>query len=177
MATKPTIHKARIALTDLDRNHYESLDLTVALHPSETTERMCARIVAYCINAAEGITFTTGISTRDEPDIQLTSLDNRMLAWIDVGEPSPDRLKKASRLAERVRVYSFNSKSDVWWNKTRPKLNTLGVVEVFQMPWAQIQAASALVKRTMDWSMMISEGAAFVTADNGDCEVAWRLLG
>ena len=112
MATKPTIHKARIALTDLDRNHYESLDLTVALHPSETTERMCARIVAYCINAAEGITFTTGISTRDEPDIQLTSLDNRMLAWIDVGEPSPDRLKKASRLAERVRVYSFNSKSD-----------------------------------------------------------------
>lgn len=175
MALKPTIHKARIALTDLDRNHYESLDLTVAQHPSETAERMCARILAYCINAAEGITFTTGISTPDQPDIRITSLDNRLLAWIDVGEPSPDRLKKASHLAEQVRVYSFNSKSDVWWRKEQARLGASGV-EIFQFPWAQIEGLRELVMRTMDWSMTISESTAFITAGNGDREISWHQL-
>ena len=54
MALKPTIHKASIALADLDRNHYDSLELTIAQHPSETTERMFVRMLAYCINAAGG---------------------------------------------------------------------------------------------------------------------------
>jgi uncharacterized protein YaeQ len=34
--------------------------------------------------------------------------------WIDLGEPSPDRIKKASRIAKEVKVYSFNRKSSHW---------------------------------------------------------------
>ncbi|QTG90759.1 YaeQ family protein, partial [Vibrio furnissii] len=47
MALKPTIYKFRIALTDMNRDHYDTLNLTVALHPSETEERMMARVLAY----------------------------------------------------------------------------------------------------------------------------------
>jgi hypothetical protein len=45
-------------LSDIDRNHYDSLNLTVAQHPSETTERMMVRILVFCINAQEHLEFT-----------------------------------------------------------------------------------------------------------------------
>lgn len=69
MALKPTIYKFRIALTDMNRDHYDTLNLTVALHPSETEERMMARVLAYCLNAHPQLQFTKGISTANEPDI------------------------------------------------------------------------------------------------------------
>ncbi|MFT6017167.1 MAG: hypothetical protein ACI809_002939, partial [Candidatus Azotimanducaceae bacterium] len=51
MALKPTIFKFSIDLSDLGRNYYETLNLTVAQHPSESIERMMARVLAYCIDA------------------------------------------------------------------------------------------------------------------------------
>jgi uncharacterized protein YaeQ len=175
MAQKPTIYKANIALNDLDRNYFDSLELTIAQHPSENLERMMVRVLAYCLNAQDRLTFTAGISTPDEPDIQVMSLDDRMLAWIDVGEPSFDRIKKASRLAEKVKIYSFNTKSDIWWQKEQDKFSTLNV-EVYQFDWEQVKQLSTLVERTMTLSMTISEQSVFITAVSGDCEVSWRQL-
>ena len=40
MAIKPTIYKFKISLSDLNRDYYTALNLTVAQHPSETVERM-----------------------------------------------------------------------------------------------------------------------------------------
>ena len=48
MATKPTIYKLTLAISDLNREYYDSVSLTVALHPSETLERMMASVMAYC---------------------------------------------------------------------------------------------------------------------------------
>ena len=44
MALKPTIYKAQVELADSDRNCFESVSLTLAKHPSETLERMSARL-------------------------------------------------------------------------------------------------------------------------------------
>lgn len=69
MALKPTIYKFRIALTDLNRDYYDSLNLTIALHPSETIPRMMARVLAFSMNASPTLLFTKGLSTVEEPDI------------------------------------------------------------------------------------------------------------
>ena len=60
MALKPTIYKFKIALADLNRQYYDTLNLTVAQHPSETLERMMARMLAFCLNAQESLAFTKG---------------------------------------------------------------------------------------------------------------------
>jgi len=39
-----------------------------------------------------------------------------------------------------------------------------------------IQALAGLVKRTMDFSVTISDGIVYVSAKNGDCEVPWMPL-
>ncbi len=175
MALKPTIYKFKIALTDLNRNYYDTLNLTIAQHPSETLERMMVRILAFCINAQESLSFTKGLSAAEEPDLWTHTLDGRISLWIDVGEPAADRIKKATRLAQTVKVYSFNSKSGIWWIQEQEKFNQL-TASVFQFQWKNIQALAKLVQRTMDISVTITGDSAYVATESGECEVAWVTL-
>ena len=175
MATKPTIYKLRIALSDLERNYYDSLNLTVALHPSETQERMMARVMAYCVNAQDDLHFAKGLSDTDEPDLWVRSLDQQTTLWIDVGEPSPDRVKKASRQAKRVLVYSFNSKSDVWWEQGGSKFERLSA-DIFRFDADDIVRFTQLLARTVDLSVTITGQSAYVTSDHGEAEVNWQTL-
>ncbi|MER2513447.1 MAG: YaeQ family protein [Nitrosomonas ureae] len=175
MALKPTIYKFKIALTDLNRNYYDTLNLTIAQHPSETLERMMTRMLAFCINAQESLSLTKGLSTVEEPDLWAHSPDGRIALWIDIGEPAPERIKKATRLAEMVKVYSFNSKSNIWWIQEQAKFNAL-TASIFQFQWCNIQALAKLAQRTMDISVTISEQSAYVATESGECEIGWVSL-
>ena len=106
MASNSKICKLTISLSDINHNHYDTLNLTVAQHPSETVERMMVRILVFCINARERLEFTKGLSAVDEPDIWARSLDDQLLLWIDVGEPSHERVKKASRINLHFQYYN-----------------------------------------------------------------------
>jgi len=175
VALKPTIYKLRITLSDINRDYYDTLNLTIAQHPSETHERMMARVLAFCINAQEYLVFTQGVCAAEEPDIWARTLDNQISLWIEVGEPSVDKIRKATGLSQTVKVYSFNSKSNTWWDQGREKINKL-TASVFQFQWGSIQALAALVKRTMDLSVTITDDTAYITAEYGACEVSWVSL-
>ncbi|MFC1236501.1 YaeQ family protein [Vibrio sp. F74] len=175
MALKPTIYKFRVALTDINNDYYDSLNLTIAQHPSESLQRMMARVVAFSMNAQPDLAFTKGLSNIEEPDIWHKTLDGQISLWIDVGEPDPERVKKSTRLARKVRVYSFNTKSDVWWKQNASKLNLLKA-EVYKFDAEGIETLATYVKRTMDFSIMLSGNTVFVSTENGDCEIEWREL-
>lgn len=175
MALKPTIHKFTISLSDLDREHYDSLSLTVAQHPSESPERMMVRVLAFCINAQDRLAFTKGLSETEEPDLWVKSLDDQIDLWIDVGEPGLDRLKKATRQSRLTRVYSFNSKSPTWWDQLQLRRSKLAV-DVFQFDWAAIQNLANLLERTMTMSVTITGDSAYIATERGECEVGWVAL-
>ena len=177
MALKPTVFKFNIALSDLNRNIYDSLNLTVAQHPSETVERMMARVLAFCMNAQEHLVFCRGLSASDEPDLWARTLDDRIALWIDVGEPAVARIKKATRISAAVKVYSFNAKakSDVWWQKGREQFKPLNV-SVTRFDWPSMQALAQGVARTMSFSVMISGESAYVSTEQGEWEVPWSVL-
>ena len=175
MALKPTIFKFNINLADLNRDLYDTLNLTVAQHPSETVERMMVRVMAYCLNAQEFLSFTKGLSVVEHPDIWAKNLADEFLLWIDVGEPAFERIKKARRQAQAVRIYSFNSKSDVWWQQSQGDFATLDI-EVHQFLFSQIQALAKLVKRSMDLSVTISGDSLYVAAECGECEIMCNVL-
>jgi uncharacterized protein YaeQ len=179
MALKPTIYKFKIALSDLNHDHYTALNLTVAQHPSETPERMMARVLAFCLHAYDDteqlMSFTKGLSSVDEPDIWLRSLDDQLQLWIDVGEPAFERMKKACRLSKQTVVYSFNAKSNVWWKQSMAQLQTLPL-DVVQFKYTEIQKLASLVERTMDWSITLSGESAFVATPSTQVEVSWHVL-
>lgn len=179
MALKPTIYKFNIALSDLNHNHFIQIPLTVALHPSETLERMTTRLMAFCLHSYDDpeqlMTFTKGLSSVEEPDIWRKGLDDQLQLWLDVGEPNFDRLKKAERLAKQTWVYTFNTKSPVWWKQNQPQLSTLGIT-IARFNWPEIQQLAAQIERTMDWSITLSDDSAFVATQREQVELNWQYL-
>jgi uncharacterized protein YaeQ len=179
MALKPTIYKFNITLADINNHHYPNLNLTVAQHPSETTERMIVRLLVFCLHSFDDsenlLAFTKGLSSADDPDIWQKTLDDQLLSWIDVGEPSFDRMKKACRLAKNTFVYSFNTKSDVWWRQNKSQFETLPI-QFFAFQWAQIQALAKQVERKSSWSITISDDLLYVSTAIEQLEVNWRGL-
>jgi uncharacterized protein YaeQ len=69
MALTPTIYRVSIHLSHIDRGCYEHLQATVARHPSETAERLVARLLAYALCYEPDLVFTKGIAAGDEPDL------------------------------------------------------------------------------------------------------------
>lgn len=175
MALKPTVYKFKISLSDLNRSHYDAISLTVAKHPSENDERMMTRLLAYCLNAQEGLDFGAGLSEVDDPAISLTTLDNQLVLWIDVGEPAVERIKKAARKGRQVKVYSFNTKSDVWWEQGKMQFSQLNA-SFYRFNWNEIQTFAAMLERTMDFSVTISGNSLYIATAKGECEVHWETL-
>jgi hypothetical protein len=68
MALTATIYNLDIELADIDRGVYESFAMRVARQPSETAEYMMTRVLAYCLEYAEGIALTEG-TAGDEPAV------------------------------------------------------------------------------------------------------------
>lgn len=170
MAIKPTIYKFDIVLSDLNRDIYDNLQLTVALHPSETSERMMTRLLAFCLEFEETLSFTKGLSATDEPDIWSRHLNGTLEHWIDIGEPSPERIKKASHQAQRTSIYSFNSKSDTWWQQSEKDIAQLDI-DVYQFNWADIQALATLLQRTMSLAITVSEDSLFISHEHDNIDI------
>ena len=124
MAQPSTTYKFELNLTDLDRNVYQSVKQTIARHPSETEERMAVRLLAYALWYNEQLSFGRGLSDVDEPALWEKSLDDRVLHWIEVGQPDADRLTWCSRRTERTSLLAYGSLR-VWETKVVPAVKCL----------------------------------------------------
>ncbi len=175
MALKPTIYKFGIHIANLDTDHYDSINLTVAQHPSETVERMMARVLAFTLNADERLEFTKGLCEPDDADIWLKDYDETIALWVDVGEPSLDRLKRSARMSRSTKVYAFNSKADTWWQQIKNKAHEFDV-EIYQFDHTAIEQLASITARTMQASVTITGESAYFAADEGDVQISWQRL-
>jgi uncharacterized protein YaeQ len=107
LALKATVYKATLQIADMDRGALQGPPLTLALHPSETEERLMMRVLAHALQAPTDDTDTAllqarGLSDSDEPDLWQHDLTGVLLHWIEVGQPDDRRLSKACGRADRV---------------------------------------------------------------------------
>lgn len=163
MAEKATIYKANLQVADMDRNVYADYTLTLALHPSETLERMLVRLLAFCYRAHENLSFTRGLSSVEEPELWLKHDDGRILNWIEVGQPMPDRLKKGSSQAQQLEVFTYGRGFDVWWKTHQAAIQALPKVSVYHFASEALAEGVKLMSKTMNLSATITEGALFLT--------------
>src|SRR5580658_10515320 len=97
MALNATLYSFEVTLSDSDRGVYESLSFRVAQHPSETAEYLATRLLAYCLEYTQGLTFSKGLSEPDLPALTVHDLTGVLTSWIEVGLPEPARLHKAAK--------------------------------------------------------------------------------
>ena len=172
MALKSTIYKADCQISDIDRGYYQSHNLTIALHPSETEERMMARLLAFMMNAGEQLQFTKGLSTDDEPDLWQKSLTGDIELWIDMGMPDEKRIRKAANRADKVIVYTYGGRNNVWWSQIQPKLERFNNLAVINLPKEATDQLTPMVKRTMQLQISIQDGQLWVSDDQNTATIA-----
>jgi uncharacterized protein YaeQ len=162
MALGATIHTFAVQLADVDRSVYEDLTLRVARHPSETDAFMLTRVIAYCLEYEEGIAFSEGISSTDEPAVLVRDLTGRIVAWIEVGAPDAARLHHGSRLAERTVVYTHRDPAkllDSWAGK---RIHRAEAIVLHSFDPGFIDAAVAALERRNTMSLSITEGRLYL---------------
>ena len=133
MALKATIYKAELQVSNMDRGYYATHSLVLALHPSETEERMMLRVLAFALNADNELMFGKGISS-EEPDLWRHDLTGQVEQWIEIGQPDEQMLRRAAGRAREVIVYQPATRgAAVWWEKNAAALLRIRNLKLFQV--------------------------------------------
>jgi uncharacterized protein YaeQ len=163
MALKATIKKATIHLSDMDRHYYDTIQLTIAQHPSENDRRMMIRLIAYILNASENLQFGKGVSDEDEAAIWQVNYSDVIELWIELGQLDEKRLKKACNRAQQVKLYCYGSSVNTWWQQSESKLNQLNKLSVESFSEETSQALELLADRSMEFQVSIQDGQCWLT--------------
>lgn len=164
MALSATICKAQISIADMDRHHYQDYRLTVARHPSENDERMMQRVLCFAMYACEGLEFTKGLSTDDEPDLWHKDLSGDIQHWIDLGQPDEKRLRRACGRAQRVTIHCYSGHSArIWFDKSLPRLSRFRHLSIVHIEPEQCAELALLAARNMMLQVSIEDAQIYVS--------------
>ncbi|MGE0360274.1 MAG: YaeQ family protein [Vicinamibacterales bacterium] len=162
MALTATLYQFTVDLSLVDRGRYETLDLRVARHPSESAEYMLARVLAYCLEYQDGIAFTDGVSSGDEPAVVVRDLTGRLTAWIEIGLPSAERLHRGHKLAGRAAVYTHRDVRQ-WLGQMRgARIHRADAIPVVAFDPAVMEQAAAGLQRRAALTVSVMDGQLFL---------------
>lgn len=162
MALTATMRRFEIVLADSDRDHYVDLDLRVAQHPSETDIGLVARVVVRALEDAEGIEFTRGLAVTEEPAIWQRNLRGELVAWIEVGHPSPERLHKAQKACARVAVYAWRRVDALAAEIAAAKIHRAEALELYTLDEPLLTSLAGTIDRNNRWTLAKSGGSLYL---------------
>jgi uncharacterized protein YaeQ len=165
MALTATIYNFEIQLSDVDRGVYQALSLKAARHPSETEEHLATRVLAYCLEFTEGISFSRGVSNPDEPAISVRDLTGTYRAWIDVGSPDAARLHKASKAAPRVAVYTHKAPALLLAQLAGERIHRAESLELYSFDRELIAGFVSRLERRTAFDLSVTDQHLFISID------------
>jgi uncharacterized protein YaeQ len=163
MALTSTLYRFRLSVSDLDRGFYEDLDFRVAQHPSESEPYLLTRIIAYALNFEDGLEFMPGLCTADDPALRLAGENGGIALWIDIGNPSPRRMHKASKASARLRIYTYKDPEPMLREARGEKIHRAEEIEVFSLDERFLKSAAGRLEKDNRWSLMHQEGELTLT--------------
>jgi uncharacterized protein YaeQ len=175
MALPSTVFKAELQISDMDRHYYQTHSLTLARHPSETSERMMIRLLAFAMNAAPDLSFANGLTNPDEPDLWEKDPCGDILRFILVGLPDEKQIKKACSRAAQAMIYCYGGSTvDVWW----AGLNTdkFSNLWVWNVPQEASLALAATVERGMKIQCSTGDGHVYWSVNERTVEIMLKNL-
>ena len=163
MALTATIHTFDIELSDTDRGVYETLALRVARHPSESEDYLVTRVLAYCLEYADGVAFSKGLAEPDEPALSVRDLTGAIRVWIDIGAPDAARMHRAGKTGARVVVYTHKNPEQFLKQLAGEKIHRAGELELYAVDRGLIAALVARLDRRVAFSVSINERELYIS--------------
>jgi uncharacterized protein YaeQ len=156
------IHTFSVQLADMDRGVYDDFTLRVARHPSETDAYMMTRVLAYCLEYEDGIAFSEGLSSQEEPAVVVRDATGRLAAWIEVGAPDAERLHHGSKLAERTVVYTHRDPAKLLASWAGKKIHRAEQIGLRSFDPGFIDTAVPLLERRNTMSLSVTEAQLYL---------------
>ncbi len=172
MALTATVYSFDVQLNDVDRGVYEAIAFKAAQHPSESNEYFVARILAYCLEYAEGIAFGKGLAEPDEPAVVIRDLTGSLRAWIEIGSPDAARLHRASKASPRVVVYTHKDPASLLRQLEGERIHRRETIAFLALDRALIAELVERLDRRMALTIMRSESHLYITLGNDTIEGA-----
>jgi uncharacterized protein YaeQ len=172
MALGATLHHFTVQLADIDRAVYRDLELRLARHPSETAEFMLTRLLAYCLEFEEGITFTEGVAAVDEPAVLVRDLTGRITAWIEVGAPDAERLHRGSKHAGRAAVYSHREPLNLLAQLAGKKIHRAESIPVYTFGRGFVDSAAGAIERRNAVTVSVTERQLYLDINGASFSAA-----
>jgi uncharacterized protein YaeQ len=170
------MRRFEVALADSDRGVYDSLDLRVAQHPSESDRYLVARLIARFLEHAEGVDWSKGLAADDEPALWQRDLRGDLQAWIEVGSPAPARLHKAKKAVKRVVIYAWNRVDALAATLADEKVYKADEIELFELDAEVLDALAATLERTNAWDVAITGGTIYLSIGGATFELSPRRV-
>lgn len=165
MALRATIYKLELHIADMRRSYYDSHTLTLARHPSETDDRMMLRVLAFALFAGEGLVFTRGLSTTEEPSLWQKDLTGAIQKWVELGHPDERRLLQAAGKSEQVIVLCYGGHaSKVWWRGVQAGAGRLRNLTVLSVDPADAKILGSYAQRQMTLHLTMDEDGMLVSS-------------
>ena len=162
MALGATMYTFTVQLADVDRGVYDDFSLRVARHPSETDAYMVTRLLAYCLEYAEGIAFSEGISKTEEPAVVVRDRTGHLVAWIEVGAPDAERLHYGSKLADRTTIYTHRDPAKVLAPLAGKRIHQAEAITLHSFDPGFVDAAVDLLERRNAATLSVTERQVYL---------------
>lgn len=162
MALGATIYNLDVQLANVDRGVYETLSFRAAQHPSESSEYFVARVLAYCLEYAEGIAFSKGLAEPDEPAISVRDLTGALVSWIEIGAPDAGRLHRASKASPRLAVYTHKDPRALLRSLEGERIHRASEIEIYAFDRGLIAGLAERLDRRLALDVSLNDGELYV---------------
>jgi uncharacterized protein YaeQ len=176
VALPSTVYSFDIELADVDRGVYDTLALKVARHPSETEEYLLTRVLAYCLELTEGLTFSRGLAEPNEPALSVRDLTGALQVWIEVGVPDAERLHKASKASPRVAVYTQKEARHLLRQLAGERIHRGEALELYAIDRGLLAGLTDRLERRMTFALSVADRHLFVTIGGATLDGAVERL-
>jgi uncharacterized protein YaeQ len=116
---------------------------------------LVTRTLAFALLHEEGISFSKGLSTNDEPAVWAHEPDGRIRLWVEVGSPSAERLHRASKAAARVVVFTYDTPARLRQSVAGERIHRS----------AELELVGDATGRHSRWELVHTGGQVYVTID------------
>ncbi len=163
LALTATIYNFEINLSHVDRGIYQQVSLRAACQPSETPEYLLTRVLAYCLELTEGISFGKGLAEPNEPALTVRDLTGALKVWVEVGAPDAARLHRASQACPRVVVYTHKDPRQVLPQLAGERIHRGEAVEFYSLDREMLAGLAARLQRRLSFALSVSDEHLYVT--------------
>ncbi|MGC4088155.1 MAG: YaeQ family protein [Polyangiaceae bacterium] len=164
MALGATMYRFQVSLSDVDGGVYESLDLRLARHPSESARYLLLRTLVYCLSYEDGIAFSKGgLSSTEEAAVSVRDRTGALQHCIEIGSPSAERLHRASKSAPRVSLFSAAELKLLRREAASREIHRLEQIALYRPTPAFLDAFEAVLDRNLQFELVRNAAVVYVS--------------